>query len=206
MPIHVGVDEVGRGCLFGPVVVAAVILDDSNQSEMMSQIKDSKKLSRKKIEMLGKFIKANALDHAISAIDNDIIDDINILQATFKAMNECITQLKDKYENAKFLIDGNRFIPNNINKHVNYETVVKGDNIHACISAASILAKFTRDNYIIDLCKINQDYESYDLVNNKGYGTKKHIEALKLKGLTTLHRKTFCKFMQKQGETSQNVG
>lgn len=205
MAIHIGVDEVGRGCLFGPVVVAAVILDDSNQSVMMGQIKDSKKLSSKKIEVLGKFIKENALDYAISMIDNVVIDDINILQATFKAMNECITQLKDKYKNAKFLIDGNRFFPNSINKHVKYETVVKGDNIHVCISAASILAKFTRDNYIIDLCKTNQDYKSYDLSNNKGYGTKKHIEALKLKGLTTLHRKTFCKFMQSQDEISQNV-
>lgn len=205
MAIHIGVDEVGRGCLFGPVVVAAVILDDSDQSEMNNQIKDSKKLSRKKIKVLGKFIKENAIDYAISMIDNDVIDDINILQATFKAMNECITQLKDKYKNTKFLIDGNRFAPNDVNKHVNYETVIKGDNIHACISAASILAKFTRDNYIIDLCRNNIHYEHYDLLNNKGYGTKKHIEALKLKGLTTLHRKTFCKFMQFQDEISQNV-
>ena len=204
--IEIGVDEVGRGPMFGRVYAGAVILpkDNSFKHELM---KDSKKFtSRKKLEEAAKYIKENCLSYAIGYEDETIIDTNNIKNATYMAMHKAIKQLIEvKNVNKKYLIlvDGNDFKPytyiDSINEIINEIPVVciiGGDNIQSSIAAASILAKVERDNYIYDLCKEYPKLdECYDLSKNKGYGTAKHMAGIRQHGITQWHRKTFglCK-------------
>lgn len=176
-----GVDEVGRGPLFGPVVVAAVIL---KKGEYIEDINDSKKLNEKKKQKIYKEIKEKAVAINISVIDNKVIDEINILEATRLGMKESIEGLKIKADYA--LIDAEK----KININIPYNPIIKGDQLSQSIAAASIIAKVTRDKMIEE---IDFKYPEYDLKNNKGYGTKKHIEAIKNYGITEFHRKSFCK-------------
>lgn len=198
----IGVDEAGRGPLFGRVYSAAVILPENNFD--FSLLKDSKKFtSEKKIKEVYDYIKENALFYSITYKDEKYIDTHNILDATLDSMKISCKHVIDDYiknndiSNIKIYIDGNHFKPyfhmyNEKIYWVPYECVVKGDSIHKCISAASILAKVERDLYIKELCKNEpQLNEYYDLLNNKGYGTKKHIEGIKSYGQSEYHRKTF---------------
>lgn len=178
--IIASVDEVGRGCLFGPVVACAVILKDGFE---LDSINDSKKLSEKKRLSLSSIIKENCVSYSIVEISNDTIDDINILQATMLAMEKCILSLNTKPEH--ILVDGNYF---KTGLKIPYTTVVKGDATYQSIAAASILAKVYRDELMIKLSEI---YPGYGIETNMGYGTKKHKQAIKELGLTDLHRKTF---------------
>lgn len=175
-----GVDEVGRGPLAGPVVAAAVILDPNQPIEGLM---DSKKISEKRREELAKEIKNKAISWAISRVDVDEIDRINILQASLQAMSIAVSELNQKPDYV--MIDGNR-IPDNLN--ISAEAVVKGDDRVVCISAASIIAKVARDHEMIEMDSI---YPGYGLARHKGYPTKVHIEALQKLGVTEIHRRTF---------------
>ena len=212
---EIGVDEVGRGPLFGRVYTAAVILpkDDSFNHSLM---KDSKKFhSKNKIEDVANYIKQNAVAWYVSFEDEKTIDEINILQATQRSMHKSILEVRKQYiqkmnSNAEkidysinLLIDGNYFNPINIiNKKTNkletipYTCVEGGDNKYTAIAAASILAKVERDKYIEELCgKHPELIEHYAINSNKGYGAKKHIDGIKEHGITIWHRRSFgiCK-------------
>ena len=176
-----GVDEAGRGPLAGPVFAAAVILPPNAE---IPGLNDSKKLSDKKRRELYPIIKEQAIAYGIAFADHREIDEINILQATFLAMERAINQLSVKPELA--LIDGNRAK----DFGVPLETVVHGDSLSASIAAASVLAKVTRDDYML---KMAEEYPGYDFEIHKGYGTKAHYEALTRLGPCPIHRMTFLK-------------
>lgn len=187
--IYVGVDEVGRGCLSGPVVAAAVIWNPELEHEYMKYIRDSKKINKVKREMVAEFIKENAIDYSISFINNEIIDNINILNATYMAMHKALDELTVDFEH--ILVDGNRFTKyNKNNKNKDHTCVIKGDDTYLCIAASSIIAKVARDEY---MTKLSLEYPEYKWDKNMGYGTKDHICAIKTHGLTSYHRKTFVK-------------
>ena len=189
---EVGIDEAGRGCLFGPVCVAAVSLN-MNGNPLINEIKDSKKLSQKKREVLYDIIKENSV-YSIQLINEEVIDKENILQATLKGMHLSVDELDKNINIDLILVDGNHFPPYfsiKQDEFLKHECVINGDNTYVNIAAASILAKVTRDRYIIDLCEKNENLKKYDLQNNKGYGTKKHMEAIKEFGIVEGHRKSF---------------
>lgn len=175
-----GVDEVGRGCLAGPVVVAAVILDPNRP---IKGLRDSKKLSAKKREELAEEIKEKALAWSVAAMGPEVIDKINILQATLEAMKAAVEKLPVEPDFVQ--VDGNK-LPKW--KWLS-EAIVKGDDKVEWISAASIIAKTTRDAY---MCKIAKLYPQYGFEHHVGYGTAEHIKALKAYGPTPIHRKTFA--------------
>lgn len=175
-----GVDEVGRGCLAGPVVAAAVILDPNRP---IKGLRDSKKLSAKKRDELAQEIKEKALAWSVAAMGPEVIDKINILQATLQAMKAAVEKLPVEPDFVQ--VDGNK-LPKW--KWLS-EAVVKGDDKVEWISAASIIAKTTRDAY---MCKIAQLYPQYGFEHHVGYGTAEHIKALKAYGPTPIHRKTFA--------------
>jgi ribonuclease HII len=203
---EIGVDEVGRGPLFGRVYTAAVILPKDDSFDH-SKMKDSKKFhSKKKIEEVAEYIRQNAIAYYISYEDEKVIDEINILQATQRSMRTSIMEVRKQLLNEKkepikihLLIDGNYFIPITLlNKDTNkietipYDFIEGGDNKYSAIAAASILAKVERDKYIEDLCVANPDLiEKYSLDTNKGYGSKKHLDGIKEHGITVWHRRTF---------------
>ena len=204
---EIGVDEAGRGPLFGRVYTAAVILPKDNSFDF-SKVKDSKKFhSKKKIEEAAEYVKKNALAWSVTYEDEQKIDEINILQATQSSMHKSIAEVKCKYDAIKkatnayqLLIDGNYFNPfTTFNKNTNrievipYVMIKGGDNEYASIAAASILAKVERDNYILALCEQNQELSAnYGIDSNKGYGAKKHIDGIKQHGITIWHRRSFA--------------
>jgi len=176
--IIAGVDEAGRGPLAGPVVAAAVILPKNHSIEGLI---DSKKLTAKKREKLYKEI-TNICDYGIGIVSHRTIDKINVLQATFKAMRVAILNLKQKPDNT--LIDGYG-LPDQVIKN---EGVIGGDNLIECISAASIIAKVTRDELML---KIDDIFPEYGFAKHKGYGTKAHMKNLNIYKACPIHRKTF---------------
>ena len=179
MKIVAGVDEVGRGSLIGPVYAAAVILNKSINKKLL---KDSKSLKKSKREMLSKYIKKNSV-WAIGKASVKEIEKINILQASLLAMSRAIKKLKKKP--TLILIDGNK-LPEI--KNYNLRSVIKGDQKIPSISAASIIAKVSRDKMIT---KLGKKFKGYYWDQNCGYGTKQHLKAIKKLGITTQHRKTF---------------
>lgn len=174
-----GIDEVGRGPLVGPVVTAAVILPKDFYDE---RINDSKKLTEKKRELLYDVIMENAISVGIGISSEDVIDEINILNATKRAMLEAVNNLSVKPEH--LFIDAVK-----LNTDIPQTSIIKGDAKSESIAAASIIAKVTRDRMMIELDKIHPEY---DFKHNKGYGTKKHIEAIRKYGIIKEHRKTFA--------------
>ncbi len=176
-----GVDEAGRGPLAGPVYAAAVILKPNT---IIKGINDSKKLSEKRREELFEEITEKAVAYNIFSIDEKRIDEINILNATYEAMNGAVNGLSIKPDFV--LIDGNRIS----GMKLPHETVVKGDAKSVSIAAASILAKVSRDRFIY---KMAQKYPQYGFEKHKGYGTKAHNEAILEYGPCEIHRKTFLK-------------
>ncbi|MDC7243082.1 MAG: ribonuclease HII [Sphaerochaetaceae bacterium] len=175
----VGVDEVGRGPLAGPVVAAAVILNPNNPIEGLN---DSKQLSAKKRQILLKEIQNKAIAYAYCFIDEAIIDKINIYQASKKAMLEAISKLTVKPE---FILSDAMPLKE---ASIPFEAIIKGDTLSASIAAASIVAKETRDAFMIEM---DQVYPGYGFKNNKGYPTKEHINALEALGICKIHRKTY---------------
>ena len=179
MKILAGVDEVGRGSLIGPVYAAAVILNKSINKKIL---KDSKSLTKTKRNKLDKYIKDNSI-WAIGSASIKEIEKINILHASLLAMKRAILKLDTKP--SLVLVDGNKF-PDLKNYKLNY--VIKGDQKIPCISAASIVAKVSRDRFIT---KISKRFNGYGWDTNSGYGTKEHLKAIKKIGITKYHRKTF---------------
>lgn len=174
-----GVDEVGRGPLAGPVVTAAVILDPEHP---IDGLMDSKKLSESRREQLAELIKEYAITWSIGRAEVEEIDDINILQATMLAMQRAVAGLSPVPDHV--LIDGNRcpYLP------CPAEAIIKGDGLVPAISAASILAKVTRDHEMVEM---DTQYPGYGLASHKGYPTKAHIDALTKLGITPIHRRSF---------------
>jgi ribonuclease HII len=193
--IEVGMDEAGRGPLFGRVYVGAAILppDDSFNHSLM---RDSKKLNERKRLIAFDYIKENAIDWVIHYKDEKYIDKHNIFAANYNTMYEAVNKLLVKPDH--ILVDGNYFKPcmYNDGDYINHTTVVKGDDKYTSIAAASILAKVGRDKYIQELCdKYPLLDEYYGIRSNKGYGAKKHMEGIKTHGISPWHRKSFglCK-------------
>lgn len=174
-----GIDEVGRGPLVGPVVTAAVILKEDFFDE---RINDSKKITEKKREELYKIIMENAVSVGIGISSEQIIDEINILEATKRAMKEAINNLEIRPQH--LLIDAVK-----LDIDIPSTSIIKGDAKSQSIAAASIIAKVTRDKMMYELDKLHPEY---DFKSNKGYGTKKHIEAIYKYGPLKEHRKTFA--------------
>lgn len=201
LTLEIGVDEAGRGPLFGRVYSGAVILpkDDTFDHSLM---KDSKKFhSKKKIAEVAEYIKTHAIAWGVGYCTEQTIDDINILQATQQSMHKAISVALKKVDpsNVLLLVDGNYFKPYTHNSNsdpIPYTTVEGGDNTYTCIAAASILAKVARDDYIDELCSENPELDAhYGIASNKGYGAKRHIDGIKEHGITIWHRRSFgiCK-------------
>ena len=194
-----GVDEVARGTFIGPVVAAFVVLPKSFPDETYKQIKDSKKLSEKKREFLASYIKDTCITYGVGEVSNEDIDKINILNATMKAMNRAINEAYKKHPFNYLLIDGPNFKgyvpPGEDEDMIEYECVLQGDAKYLSIAAASIIAKDYHTKLINKMVDDNPRLMLYDIKKNKGYGTKNHLTALKIHGLSEFHRKTFgiCK-------------
>jgi ribonuclease HII len=178
--IEAGCDEAGRGCLAGPVFAAAVILPPYFDNEILN---DSKKLTEKQRHELRPIIEKEALAWAVEAVSNEEIDEVNILNASFLAMNRAVKKLKIQPE--YLLIDGNRFRPQ---VNIPFTCMIKGDGRFFSIAAASVLAKTYRDDF---MTAIHNDFPEYNWKKNKGYPTKNHRDALRKYGITKYHRKTF---------------
>ena len=175
-----GTDEAGRGCLAGPVTAAAVILPQSFKNNILT---DSKLLTHKSRELLRPIIEQEALAFGIAHVFPEEIDEINILNASIKAMHLAIEKLKQQPQH--ILVDGNRFKPY---KECSHECIIKGDSKFLSIAAASVLAKTERDRYMTDL---HMQFPHYNWKKNKGYPTKEHRQAIKEFGITSHHRKSF---------------
>jgi ribonuclease HII len=204
-----GADEAGRGCLAGPVTAAAVINPSNTHTnkkllqQYFSLLNDSKQLSEKTREQLRPIIEEIALSFSITHVNQEVIDEINILNASMKAMQECILKLKVKPEN--IIVDGNRplvsknsftnktgtlFTPSEIDliKSIPSTSIIKGDSKYISIAAASVLAKTYRDDYMI---AIHEEFPMYNWKKNKGYPTIEHRAAIKKYGITKYHRSSF---------------
>jgi len=178
--IEAGCDEAGRGCLAGPVFAAAVILPEDLQNEL---INDSKKLKEADRDKLRIIIENDSLAWAVASVDNVLIDEINILNASFLAMHLALDKLATRPE--FLLIDGNRFKPY---KKIPHRCIIKGDGLYMSIAAASILAKTHRDEFMKNL---HQQFPQYNWKQNKGYPTQAHRRAISQHGVTPYHRLTF---------------
>ena len=178
--LEAGIDEAGRGCYAGPVVAAAVILPPRFKHPLLN---DSKQVSPEDRELLRPIIEEKSIAWAVAMVDNNVIDQVNILQATYQAMHLCIQQLSRRPQ--QLLIDGNRFKPF---EDIPYTCIIKGDGLYRSIAAASILAKTHRDEY---MRKLHEEFPHYDWINNKGYGTAAHRNAINQHGLCGFHRKSF---------------
>ena len=178
--IECGTDEAGRGCLAGPVTAAAIVLPDGFE---MKSLNDSKQLSEKIREKLKPLIEDIAVSFSVTHIEPKIIDEINILNASIKAMQECIIKLKPipNY----IIVDGNRFKPI---ENIPFSTIIKGDGKFMSIAAASVLAKTYRDDY---MNTIHEEFPMYNWKKNKGYPTLEHREAIRKYGITKYHRMSF---------------
>jgi len=178
--IEAGCDEAGRGCLAGPVFAAAVILPLNFNHPLLN---DSKQVTESNRNELRLIIESQALAYSVASVDNEEIDKINILKASFKAMHLALNKLKKKP--GLLLIDGNRFVPY---KKIPHQCIIKGDALFTSIAAASILAKTYRDEYMM---KVHHEFPHYCWNNNKGYGTATHRIAIEKYGQCKYHRKTF---------------
>lgn len=178
--LECGTDEAGRGCLAGPVTAAAVLLPNNFELELLN---DSKQLSEKNREKLKPIIEDIAISYAVTHLEPKIIDEINILNASIKAMQKSILKLEPipNY----IIVDGNRFKPIN---NIPYSTIIKGDSKYMSIAAASVLAKTYRDEY---MNKIHEEFPMYNWKQNKGYPTLEHREAIRKYGPTKYHRMSF---------------
>lgn len=183
--VEIGIDEAGRGALAGPVTVAAVVMPHGFTHPL---IKDSKLLNEAERKEAREIVLANAISAVTANVSVDTIEQMNILKATLKGMNDCLTHLDDRGHRFDFiLVDGDQFhgyagLP--------YKTIVGGDNKYTSIAAASILAKTTRDMLMKELSE-QPEFEQYGWNSNKGYGTKQHINAIKESGPTPIHRDSF---------------
>lgn len=184
--VQVGVDEAGRGCMLGPVCAGAVIWDPAVPHD---GITDSKKLSRKRRAVLRRYIEEHAVAFGVGFAHREEIDEVNILRATYRAMHRALAAVDRVKAFDRILVDGDRFPPY---RFVVHHCVPGGDAKYVSIAAASILAKEYHDEWIMSNVP-TATIETYDLANNRGYGTKSHMVALRDHGLSELHRRSFCK-------------
>ena len=204
--IEIGIDEAGRGPMFGRVYIGAVVLPKDSKQFDFSKMKDSKKFhSDKKIKEVAEYIKLHAIAWTVTYAEHTDIDAKNIRRATIDCMHNAVNEIMEKMntipDKLYLLVDGNDFIPmmklcDDSYIQIPHKCIESGDNTYASIAAASILAKVTRDEYIMQMCKENPELNTrYDLESNKGYGTKKHMDGIKLNGISQWHRKSFglCK-------------
>ena len=197
-----GVVEVARGKFIGPVVAACVVLPHVFTDDTFKQIKDSKTLSEKKRTELAAFIKTHAITFGIGTASVEEIDSYNILQATMRAMHRAIDEAYRKHSFSKLLIDGQYFKeyspPDMENVVLDYECIPKGDKHYLSIAAASIIAKDYHTKLINAMVEEHTELMLYDIKKNKGYGTPKHLTAIKTHGITSFHRRSFgiCKYME----------
>lgn len=184
--IIIGIDEVGRGCIAGPVVACSCVFDVNDiDDDILELITDSKKISKKKREFIYDSLK-NVVNHSIAEVSVEVIDEINILNATMHAMVESYNQLKiDNKQNVKVIVDGNK-MPELINN--NAEAVVKADAKFKQVALASIFAKVYRDRLMHNYASL---FPEYGFENHAGYGTAAHIDAVKIYGVLPIHRKSF---------------
>ena len=209
--LEIGVDEAGRGPLFGRLYVAATILPKTSNFKH-EWMKDSKRFSsQKKIREVAEYIKSNAITWTVRYAEAELIDEINIRQAVLRTMRECCRDLIEKMGTGPngvcLLVDGNDFPPFTVFnpesetlEEVESHTVEGGDNLYTCIAAASILAKVARDDYIAELCKDHPILSTnYGIDRNKGYGTAQHMRGIKEHGITQWHRQSYgpCKLTGK---------
>ena len=201
---EIGVDEAGRGPLFGRVYTAAVILPKDDSFEH-NEMKDSKKFySASKINRIAEYIKENATAWSVTYLDANVIDKINIRQATLQSMHNAIKNVMEQMSEKnndnfpyQLLIDGSDFKPymkfdGTVSRQIPHECIVSGDNTYTAIAAASILAKTERDKYIADICEKHPLLSTiYGIDKHKGYGCKKHMEAIKEHGISQWHRKSY---------------
>lgn len=203
---EIGIDEAGRGPLFGRLYVASVIIPEDTTAFEIPDIKDSKKIkNKKKLKQLSDYIKENSVSWSIQYIEHDVIDEINIRQAVFKGMHLCVSDILKNInplsEKTFLLIDGNDFKPYSFYDKekeqlytIPHETIEGGDNKYTAIASASILAKCARDSYIEELCETHPLLrEYYSLDTNMGYGTKTHLEGITQYGITPWHRITYSR-------------
>jgi ribonuclease HII len=188
--MNVGVDEAGKGCIFGPVYAAAVIWDDTIEHKYL---KDSKKLSKNQKSIMYDFIIDNAIDYGIGYSTNQEIDCTNIHIANMNAMHRALDNITLDFDH--IWVDGNVFTHY---KDVDHTTIVSGDNIYKSIMAASILAKVSHDNDVCNIVSDNTELDVYDICKNMGYGTNSHIEAVKKYGKSNYHRHSFKLKFEKQ--------
>jgi len=185
----VGIDEVGRGPLAGPVAVCAFSIPADFDGSVFGKLRDSKKLSAKKreqiFEQLEKMKEKGAVDYSVCYASADEIDNIGISICIKKCLEEAMINIKANPEECKVLLDGGLYAPVEFEQ----ETIIKGDEKERAIALASIVAKVSRDRLMINLAK---DYKEYGFEKHKGYGTKTHLEAIKKHGMCIEHRKTFC--------------
>ena len=204
--IEIGIDEAGRGPMFGRVYIGAVVLPKDSKRFDFSKMKDSKKFhSDKKIKEVAEYIKSNAVAWSVTYAEHTEIDEKNIRKSTIDCMHNAVNDLMENMnkmaDELYLLVDGNDFIPmmklcGDSYIQIPHKCIESGDNTYASIAAASILAKVTRNEYIIQMCKENPDLNTrYDLESNKGYGTKKHMDGIRTHGISQWHRKSFglCK-------------
>jgi len=191
--IEAGTDEAGRGCLAGPVTAAAVILPEHFENELLN---DSKLLTEKSRDLLKPIIEQSALCYSVTHLDPLEIDEINILNASIKAMQHCIQKLNPTP--LYIIVDGNRFKPI---QNIPHSCIIKGDSKFMSIAAASVLAKTYRDEY---MNRIHEEFPMYNWKQNKGYPTKEHREAIRKYGPTKYHRMTFRLLPEEQLELDLN--
>jgi ribonuclease HII len=204
--IEVGIDEAGRGPMFGRVYIGAVVLPKDSKQFDFSKMKDSKKFhSGKKIKEAAEYIKSYATAWSVIYAEHDEVDAKNIRKATIdcmhKAVNDIMEKMEQKPDKLYLLVDGNDFIPmmklcNDSYIQILHKCIESGDNTYASIAAASILAKVTRDEYIMEICKEHPELNTrYDLESNKEKKKKKHMDGIKTHGISQWHRKSFglCK-------------
>ncbi len=178
--LEAGTDEAGRGCLAGPVTAAAVILPDFFINELLN---DSKQVTEKVREKLKSILEEQSTAFAVAHIESEIIDEINILNASIKAMHEALNKLE--VQPTYIIVDGNTFKPF---QNIPYSTIIKGDSKFMSIAAASIIAKTYRDTY---MNTIHEEFPMYNWKQNKGYPTKEHRDAIRKYGITKYHRLSF---------------
>lgn len=178
--LEAGIDEAGRGCYAGPVYAAAVMLPPDFFHPLLN---DSKQLKEKERDLLRPVIEQEAVAWSVASVSHEVIDQINILQATYRAMHEAVDQLSRKPE--LLLVDGNRFKPYLFIPH---QCIISGDATYASIAAASVLAKTHRDEFMKTL---DRQFPEYGWAQNKGYGTQQHREAIERHGLSSWHRRSF---------------
>ena len=204
--IEVGIDEAGKGPMFGRVYIGAVVLPKDSKQFDFSKMKDSKKFhSDKKIKEAAEYIKSHAIAWSVTYAEHNEIDEKNIRKSTIDCMHKAVNDIMEKMNQTPdklyLLVDGNDFIPmmklcDDSYIQIPYKCIERGDNTYASIAAASILAKVAHDEYILEMCKEHPYlHTNYDLENNKGYGTKKHMDGIKTHGISQWHRKSFglCK-------------